>query len=168
MDGRKMNKKQLEEVIDALTKGLNEARQKNSAKLPESANLDDLIKYMVGQREETNRMLARLSERMKVLEETVVSMGNDQAADVYPEAIEVPLSPVEKRIINFVETQKDQMACAEEVRKFMGYKGNNAACTKLKRLETLQLLTRYQMGHKVYYKVSAGKATMPLILSPPQ
>ena len=60
------------------------------------------------------------------------------------------------------------MVCADEVKTLMGYKGRNAACTRLNKLYKDGLLDRYQLGHKVYYKYDAGKTTNTLIISPPQ
>jgi hypothetical protein len=60
------------------------------------------------------------------------------------------------------------MACAEDIKKHMSYKGKNAASARLNRLFKEGLLDRYQLGHKVYYKYDAGKTTKTLIVSPPQ
>jgi predicted transcriptional regulator of viral defense system len=80
----------------------------------------------------------------------------------------VPLSDIDAKIINFVQVQHNGMVCADEVREFMGYKGNNAACARLNKLYKDGLLDRFQLGHKVYYKFDAGKTTNTLIISPPQ
>ena len=60
------------------------------------------------------------------------------------------------------------IACSEDIQKRMNYKGRNAASARLNKLYKQGLLERYQLGHKVYYKYNAGKATNPLIISPPQ
>jgi len=60
------------------------------------------------------------------------------------------------------------MACAEDIKREMNYRGRNAASARLNRLHKQGLLDRYQLGHKVYYKYDAGKTTNTLIVSPPQ
>ena len=60
------------------------------------------------------------------------------------------------------------MLCADDIKEKLHYKGRNAACTRLNRLHKAGLLERHQLGHKVYYKYDAGKATKLLILSPPK
>ena len=58
------------------------------------------------------------------------------------------------------------MACAEDIKNAMSYKGLNAASARLNNLFKRGILQRYQLGHKVYYKYDAGKTTNTLIISP--
>jgi len=60
------------------------------------------------------------------------------------------------------------MACADDVKAGMNYRGRNAASARLNKLYKMGLIDRLQLGHKVFYKFDAGKTTKILIVSPPQ
>ncbi len=163
-----MDKKHMETELDELKKQVSELLQRNNADVPSNLSVEGWYRYLGEQREKTNMILAALGERMKVLEESVAEMatGGGQAEEFDPQRDEqVELSAVDVKILNFVQTQPQGMACAEDVRKYMGYKGNNAACARMNRLRIMGLLATHRLGHKVYY---AGKATMKLIVTPPQ
>jgi hypothetical protein len=168
-----MNKKQMEKEIEALKEQIKVFQKEPVSEMP-SVNMNDLgaaIRTFIEEREKTNRRIELMVEKLKELDEAVKSMGAvDQAAEEYSllNNREIGLSSVDAGIINFVQTSPDGMACADAVRKHMGYRGNNAACARLNRLHKLGLLERHQLGHKVYYKFDAGKATNTLIVSPPQ
>jgi hypothetical protein len=79
----------------------------------------------------------------------------------------VPLSGLDRKLMQYLQIK--EMACAEDVQKEMGYKGKNAACARLNKLYRMGIIERYQLGHRVYYKYDAGKATQnTLLISPPQ
>ncbi len=163
-----MNKKQMELELQELKKRVGELLQRNNADIPSNLSTEGWYRYLGEQREKTNMILTSLGERMKILEESVAEMASGEGqAEVYgPESEEqVELSVVDVKILNFVQTQPQGMACADDVRKYMGYRGNNAACARMNRLRVMGLLVTHRLGHKVYY---AGKATMKLIVSPPQ
>ena len=167
-----MDNKQMEEEIAALKKRIEEFKNREAAPLPANANNADAIwKYLTEEREKTNALLREVANKVRQLEGSVAAMGEAEknAEDrAFANSNEIPLSYVDAQIIDFVQTRKDGMACADEVRKYMNYKGNNAACARLSALHKLGLLERFQMGHKVYYRFDAGKATNTLIVSPPQ
>jgi hypothetical protein len=164
-----MNEKQVAKEIEELKRELKEVSEKNHEEIPENAGLSTLIKYLVEERGKTNRMLEGITQRIKLIEDEIsaIELSGQAAQDDYaaPNSREIPLSGVDTKLINFVQTRG--MACAEEVKAFMGYKGNNAACARLNNLRRLGLLDRLQLGHKVYYKYDAGKAINTLIVSPP-
>ena len=164
-----MDNKQVVKEIEELKRELKEVSEKGRDELPEGANLSTLMKYLVDERTRTNKTLESITQRMKALEEMMSAMElNSQAQDDYSAVAsrEVPLSGVDAKLINFVQAKG--MACAEEVKAFMNYRGNNAACARLNNLHRLGLLERLQLGHKVYYKYDAGKTTNTLIVTPPQ
>jgi len=166
-----MDNKQMAKEIEELRKELKEVYDKSHIEVPASASVSTMIRSLVEERGRTNRILEDITQRIKMLEDEISTLEiSDQARDNYSIAgsREVPLSGIDAKLINFVQTNNNGMACAEEVKKFMNYKGNNAACARLKRLCDLGLLERLQLGHKVYYKYDAGKATNTLIVSPPQ
>lgn len=164
-----MDNKQVSKEIEELKRELKEVSEKGRDEPPENASLSTLMKYLVDERGRTNRTLEGITQRMKALEDMVSAMElSSQAQDDYSVSAsrEVPLSSVDAKLINFVQAKG--MACAEEVKKFMNYRGNNAACARLNNLHRLGLLDRLQLGHKVYYKYDAGKTTNTLIVTPPQ
>ncbi len=127
-----------------------------------------LMKYMIEERERTNRKLEELSSKINRLKLAVETIYKDDVESEPMRGVEnreIPLSGLDGQILDFVQSQ--QMVCADQIKEFMKYKGRNAACTRLNRLYNMGLLERYQLGHKVYYKY-AGKATNTLIISPPQ
>ena len=156
-----MDKKEIEEELERLKKEISRLNNSDNA-YPDDAQ--ELIKYMVAERERTNKILASITEKIKELSERLDELDEEPAKLEKPK--EVPLSDTDAKIIEFVQTKG--MACADEVKEFMHYKGRNAACARLNRLHMLGLLDRYQLGHKVYYKYDAGKAINTLIVSPPQ
>ncbi|MGB9732451.1 MAG: hypothetical protein ACP5P2_00070 [Candidatus Micrarchaeia archaeon] len=155
-----MDKKEIEEELERLKKEV--SKLSSGEKYPEDAG--ELIKYMIAERERTNRILASITEKIKELTERLNEIEEVPASE--EKLKEIPLSETDARIIEFVQTKG--MACADDVKNFMNYKGRNAACARLNKLYMMGLLVRYQLGHKVYYKFDAGKATNTLIVSPPQ
>jgi len=169
-----MNRKQMERELEALKKGLKEFQQKETTASLPTLNVADIgaaIKYLADERERTNKKLELITEKMRALDDAIKVMGAPaaQTAEEYALASgrEIGLSNVDVKIISFIQTRNDTMACADEVKQYMNYKGNNAACARLNRLHKLGLLDRHQLGHKVYYRFDAGKTTNTLIVSPP-
>ena len=161
-----MDNVQLEREILGLRDELKRVSESSHAELPASADASALVKYLIDERGRTNRLLEGITLRIKTLEEEVSAMELGSKEDYVTGNREVPLSGVDAKMINFVQAKG--MACADEVRAFMNYRGNNAACARLNRLHKAGLLDRLQLGHKVYYKFDAGKTTNTLIISPPQ
>jgi cell division septum initiation protein DivIVA len=162
-----MDNKQVAKEIEELKRELKEVSVKSHEEVPAGASFSELLKYLAEERARTNRTLEAITQRMKALEDMVSAIDLSNQADDYAATAskEIPLSGVDAKLINFVQTKG--MACAEEVKAFMNYKGNNAACARLNNLHRLGLLDRLQLGHKVYYKYDAGKAINTLIVSPP-
>lgn len=166
-----MDKKQMEREMEALKEQIRELQLKETTSMPaiNATDIGSAIRIFTEEREKTNRTLNMIIEKVKELDEAVKSMTVNEQAEEYPASSrEIGLSSVDAKIINFVQTSTDGMACADAVRKYMKYRGNNAACARLNKLYKMELLERHQLGHKVYYKFDAGKATNTLIVSPPQ
>jgi hypothetical protein len=155
-----VDKKEIKEELERLRKEISRLNSDDAY----SDDVQELIRYMIAERERTNRILASITEKIKELSERLDEL--DRGPAKLEKQKEVPLSNTDAKIIEFVQTKG--IACADEVKEFMHYKGRNAACARLNRLHMLGLLDRYQLGHKVYYKYDAGKAINTLILSPPQ
>lgn len=164
--------------LDELTKQIKELKEKIEQVAMQNAGVREhvdetslaaLVKYLVEERERTNKQLELVTKQVEKLEELIAQPASEEAAPIeenIAEAKPVPLSPVDTKVIEFVQAKG--MASAEELRAFMGYKGKNAASARLNLLYKRGLLERYQLGHKVYYRY-AGKATQnEILITPPQ
>ncbi len=159
------NNKQIAEEIIKLREEIRVLVEKKDT--GQNSEVTALVSYITDERERTNRLLAGLMERIKRLEyKSSVKEENPIEAMRKKGFEEIALSQLDARIIDFVQAKG--LACADDIKDLMGYKGRNAACTRLKKLCSEQLLQRIQLGHKVYYRFDAGKATNALIISPPQ
>ncbi|MEM3839504.1 MAG: hypothetical protein QXF01_02935 [Candidatus Micrarchaeaceae archaeon] len=159
--------------LKSLTKEVEELRKGNaSAATPKSLeeSVSVLMEHMIEERERTNRKLEDIYQRISKLNSVIESLyqANEEPKTAYieeDERKEVALSGLDLAVLDFIQSRG--MACADDLMQFMGYKGRNAACARLNRLNMKGLLQRHQLGHKVYYRY-AGKTTNTLIISPPQ
>ncbi|MCL4375183.1 hypothetical protein M1394_00060 [Candidatus Marsarchaeota archaeon] len=134
---------------------------------PLDADLSNIIKYMMEEREKTNKLLVGITERIKKLEEELGNATYEESNSYSViENREIPISGLDAKILGYVQAKG--MACAEDVKVYMRYNGKNAACARLNKLCKDGLLDKFQLGHKVFYKYDAGKATNTLIISPPE
>jgi len=138
-----------------------------------STDLFSLVKYMIDENRRTTIMLKGISDGLARLESGIRDTYYDEEEIEDPRQVvkgarEIPVSALDAEIIKCVQTQQGGMACADDVKKQMNYKGRNAASVRLNRLAELGILDRKRLGRKVYYKYDAGKATDTLIVSPPQ
>ncbi len=159
--------KQITEEINKLREEIRLLSEKKES--DQGAGMIALIKYVTEERERTEKLLMTMAEKIRRME------GRQQLTVQEPVSSEnakkrgfeeIALSDTDRLIVEFVQTKG--LACADDIREIMGYKGRNAACTRLKKLCNEGLLQRFQLGHKVYYRFDAGKATNTLIISPPQ
>lgn len=160
--------KQITEEINKLREEIRLLSEKKES--DQGAGMIALIKYVTEERERTEKLLMTMAEKIRRMESRQ-QLGVQEHVPVQDNAKgknfeEIALSDTDRRIIDFVQTKG--MACADDIKGTMGYKGRNAACTRLKKLCDDGLLQRFQLGHKVYYRFDAGKATNTLIISPPQ
>jgi DNA-binding transcriptional ArsR family regulator len=86
------------------------------------------------------------------LEENMLQGEPRQSEELTTTTKIVPISEIDKRILQSI--QRLDLACADDVKKAMSYKGRNAASARLKRLEKDRLLERHQLGRKVYYRLT--------------
>lgn len=155
-------KKQLE-LLSAERGQKNELFKKKMKEDETSSNLLTMLKFMMDENRKTTMLLKSMSE-------TITQLTDELTTDSYPEEQplqkieEVPLSEIDASIIQFIQVKG--MACAEDIKNAMSYKGLNAASARLNNLFKRGILQRYQLGHKVYYKYDAGKTTNTLIISP--
>ncbi len=174
------NKKEMEREIQNLTSKINELASQSSGinqLLTDKARSDEtgsgliaLIKYLVDQNHSTTMILKEMQERLRGLDAELNTDYYEQDDTSLQEnrlgKVMQPISGLDAKIMQIIQIRG--MACAADIRKEMGYKGNNAASARLNKLYAQGLLERYQLGHRVFYKFNAGKTTNTLIVSPPQ
>ncbi|HUY70199.1 MAG TPA: hypothetical protein VMV00_01365 [Candidatus Baltobacteraceae bacterium] len=138
-----------------------------------TSNILVLYKIMLENQRQTQIMLKQLANNVDALTTEIGGGIEDEAyqndaLQGMPErqARELPISGLDAKIIQFIQVKG--MVCADDIKSTMNYKGRNAASSRLNKLYKQGVLERYQLGHKVYYKYDAGKATNLLIVSPPQ
>ncbi len=162
--------KEIGNEISKMKEDIKKLSSKNdNLEISDAADPKTILNYMILQKERTDKILMGLSEQLKRLEEDLRPV-EDMEPGMYEgeQKGEIGLSDVDVKIVNFMQTKHNEMACADDISKFMNYKGKNAACARLKRLEMVGMVKRLQLGHTVYYKIDAGKTTKTLIVSPPQ
>ncbi|MEM0087252.1 MAG: hypothetical protein QXZ35_01430 [Candidatus Micrarchaeaceae archaeon] len=166
------NKKQIEKEILRIKQEISELSSKTSAAIPDASSdaIATLTKYLIDERERTNRALNMLTEQIKSIEERLSGINaaeeHSQTNQAAPQSREIPLSEVDTNVLLFVQSKG--IVCADDLKEAMHYKGKNAACARLNKLYQKGIIERFQLGHKVYYKYDAGKAINTLIISPPQ
>lgn len=111
--------------------------QQNLEKFRDPVVLGELMFQLLEERENTNRILKNILQRLEAVEKPA-----------RPE--EEPLLPeLDEKIVDFVKTKGK--ATAEDVQAEFGYKGKNGASSRLNRLCVLGMLTKRQVGRKVYF-----------------
>ena len=165
-------KRKLQNISETKTNERNAIAEKEESERT-SSNMFSLVKYMFDENKRTTMLLKSISESVARLEAELRDIYYEEENEE-PEGRqtnvkgirEIPISGLDRQIIQAV--QMKGMACADDIKEMMKYKGRNAASTHLNRLYKTGLLQRYQLGRKVYYKYEAGKTTETLIVSPPQ
>ncbi len=154
-------RKQLDQLASQNEAG-SELLSKNSKADETSANLLSLLKFMIDENRKTTMLLKSMSDTMSQLtSEFVVEQDEEEPMKIE----ELPISGLDASIIQFIQVKG--LACADDIKGIMNYRGRNAASARLNNLFKRGVLHRYQLGHKVYYKFDAGNATNTLIVSPP-
>ncbi len=192
------SRSEIEEEISTLKRQLEQATSKSSepARLIEQAqkeqddsentskSLFTLLKYMMDENRRTTTLLKGMYDTLVRLEEELLYLEENPGSRVAEQGVEapyqnhnqgqqlpqreVPLSEIDARLIQNIQLARAGMACAEDLKAKMNYRGRNAVSARLNRLYRMGLLERHQLGKKVYYKFDAGKTTNTLIISPSQ
>jgi len=138
-----------------------------------SSKLFTMLKLQIDENRRTTLLLSNILQAVTRLEGELgeayesEDLAQDGARQGLPTR-EIPLSEKDVQIVHLIQLAPDGMACADDIRQRMSYRGRNAASARLSRLCKLGVLIRYQLGHKVYYNYDAGKTTNTLIVTPPQ
>ncbi len=163
-----MDSSQIEKELTEIRKELKNIYSKNFEPISNGESM--LLMKLLDERENTNRTLQELTSRLNVIDKTVktaisaLELAPTQEDYAMANSVEIDLSPVDAKVINYIQTKG--MACAEDVQRDMNYKGKNAACARMNALCKRGLLSKHQLGHKIYYRFDAGKANT-IIISPP-
>lgn len=174
------SRKEIEREIESLKSqmtGLTSNNANMTETLKENAKVDEnptgistLIKYVVDQNHQLVLIMKEMQDRLRRLESDLNAEYYEQEDQDLPQENKLarvqPISGLDAQIMQIIQVRG--LACADDVKKNMNYKGRNAASARLNRLYKLGFLERYQLGHKVFYKYDAGKTTNTLIVSPPQ
>jgi hypothetical protein len=157
-----LRKDQIEDELSRIKQEMKVLSEKGS-RVPDDST-SSLIRYLIEEREKTNRAIGNLMGKIVDIEKAMNE--REVIAPEYVQGYEIPLSTLDANLLDFIK--RSSMVCADDVKSFMNYKGRNAACSRLKKLEKDGFLEKFQLGHKVYYRYDAGKTTKTLIISPPQ
>lgn len=123
-----------------------EALKRDVEKLRDPFVVASIISTAVRERENTNRILKNIYARIEAIEEKIEKL-EETGGERRPAPVLLP--EVDEQIMEFIKQKRK--ACAEEVQKQFNYKGRNAACARLNALFMQGLLTKAQVGRKVYY-----------------
>ncbi|MDE1768201.1 MAG: hypothetical protein KGH64_01505 [Candidatus Micrarchaeota archaeon] len=169
-----LRKDQIEEEISKMKQEMKEIKvlSERGSRVPDEST-STLEQYFKDQKERNEKIAAALSTLTKRIAEleTQISAGfvveEQQYAGMSAQE-EHPVSNLDATILNFIKGRQGSMACADDIKNLMNYKGRNAACARLKKLEQDGFLESVRLSHKIYYRYYAGKTTKTLIVSPPQ
>ncbi|MEM3422218.1 MAG: hypothetical protein QXF35_00115 [Candidatus Bilamarchaeaceae archaeon] len=115
--------------------------QANLDKFRDPIILGELVYKLLEERENTNRILKNLLAKIEALEQKLESKEINEEELLVPE--------IDEKIIEFVKQR--QRVTAEDVRVQFGYKGKNAASSRLNRLCDMGILKKKQVGKKVFF-----------------
>lgn len=126
----------------AFTREIKSDLEANMEKFRDPVVLGEIMYRLLEERENTNRLLKNILQKLETLEARGVSTSEVRE--------EIPLLPkIDEEILAFVK--EEGQVTAEEVRKRFNYKGKNAASSRLNRLSKQSLLRKKQVGKKVFF-----------------
>jgi predicted HTH transcriptional regulator len=143
------------EAINELRNEVLAPLEQDLAKLRDPFVLAAIMNTAATERENTNRLLKTIIEKLDTKFAEVDSrIMQLEAAQNAPQAMqlhdeEVLLPSVDEEIVKFIKEKRH--VTAEAVRARFGYKGKNAASSRLNRLYEMGLLEKRQVGRAVMY-----------------
>ena len=116
--------------------------EENMEKFKDPVVLGEMAYRLLEERENTNRLLKTILQRLDAIE--AKGMPMEQVVE------EVPLlAEIDQEILDFVK--ESGKVTAENVRQKFNYRGKNAASSRLNRLCSKNLLSKKQVGKKVFF-----------------
>lgn len=109
-----------------------------------------MLHKLTEERQSTNLLFKNLVEKIESLEAKVTLLESRISAPPRVEPQTTSLSQTDEKIIDFVKTRGK--ASAQEVQREFGYKGRNAASSRLNSLFKQQLLQKSYAGKTVFFK----------------
>jgi RIO-like serine/threonine protein kinase len=129
-------------IDSAFTKEVRSDLEQNMDKFKDPVVLGELVYRLLEERENTNRILSNILQKLEALEARGIPIEEIKK--------EIPMLPeIDEMILSFVK--EVGKVTAEEVRKKFNYKGKNAASSRLNRLCKQNLLSKKQVGKKVFF-----------------
>ncbi|MBU1197583.1 hypothetical protein KJ765_03645 [Candidatus Micrarchaeota archaeon] len=111
--------------------------------------LGALMHKLSEERASSNLVLKEINaklDRLLSLEERLIQMETRMSRAPTEEA---PLAEIDEDIVKFVARKK--RVCADQVQKQFGYRGSNAASSRLNRMVREGRLKKMQVGRKVFF-----------------
>jgi uncharacterized protein (DUF342 family) len=128
-----------------LEKEINADLAEQLAKFKDPVVLGELVYKLLEERENTNRILKTLLRRIEELQ----NAKSEKKKDEISAEIGAMLPKIDEEIMNAVKGLGK--ATAQQIQEKFKYKGKNGASSRLNRLYSLGLLTKKQVGRKVYF-----------------
>ncbi|MFA5381764.1 MAG: hypothetical protein WC356_01265 [Candidatus Micrarchaeia archaeon] len=116
--------------------------EKEMPKFKDPVVLAGLLQLLVEERENSNRMLKTIVEKLDRIENGLI-IDEEENQQLLP--------MVDQKIVDFIR-QKNAV-CANDVKVYFKYKGVNAASARLNKLCSTGLLVKQQVGRTVYFKL---------------
>jgi hypothetical protein len=143
--------KQYKSIDSAFAKQIRSDLETNMEKFRDPIILGELAYRLTEERENTNRLLKNILQKLEALENRLASPESDTAhmEVAHPSGMEDLLPEIDEQIISFLKDAGK--VTAEEVRVKFNYRGKNAACARLNRLFDMGLIQKRQVGKKMFF-----------------
>jgi predicted HTH transcriptional regulator len=144
--------KQYKSIDSAFAKQIRSDLEINMQKFRDPIILGELAYRLTDERENTNRILKNILQKLEALEARQASPESDTAhmeAAHHPPGMDDLLPEIDEQILAFI--REAGKVTAEEVRARFNYKGKNAASARLNRLYGIGVLLKKQVGRKTYF-----------------
>jgi hypothetical protein len=137
--------KEFKPIDTAFTRELRSDLEQNMQKFRDPVILGELVYQLTMERENTNRLLKNILQKLEAIETRLASPGTQ----VELANVEEFLPEIDGQIIDFIRGKGK--STSEEVRAKFNYKGKNAASARLNRLCDMGILQKRQAGRKMYF-----------------
>ena len=135
--------KEFKPIDNAFTKEIRSDLEQNIERFRDPVVLGEMVYRLLEERENTNRLLRNILQKLEQLEAKMAG-GMPMVAQ------DAPLLPeIDDQILRFVK--ESGKVTAEDVRVKFNYRGKNAASARLNRLYELNLLQKQQVGKRVFF-----------------
>ena len=120
--------------------------ERNMQKFNDPIVLGELMYKLLEERENTNRILKNILVKLDKLEEKTAT---HETQAIRQQVDEILLPEIDEGIVAFIK--EVNKVTAKDVKRKFGYKGTNAASSRLNRLVDAGILTKKQVGKKVFF-----------------